>query len=108
MESTATDDLMQGDVGRIAQIAGLEAALKIAVAFRGTTIYINSLDPLFREARNARIRKDYDGGTPTRRLAIKYGLTIRGVRKILGTTGAAIDSGLIELIQRYGGPGTLP
>lgn len=98
---TEGDELLPGDLGRIAQVAGLEAAVKIAVAFKGTEIYINSLDVLFREARNERIRIESSCGIANRRLAVKYGLTHRAVRKILGTTGSPLDPEIAGLIRRY-------
>lgn len=95
------DELLPGDVGRIAQVAGLEAAIKIAIAFKGAVIYINSLEALFREARNERIRVEYSGGMPVRRLALKYGLTDRAVRKVLGTVGTPIEPKIADLVERY-------
>ncbi len=94
--------LFSGDVGRIAEIAGPEAALRIAKALKGTMIYINSLEGLFREARNAAIRKDHRGGMCPRRLAAKYGLSNRAVRKILGSPGEKLDRRLAAIVARVG------
>ena len=96
--------LFSGDVGRIAEIAGPEAALRIAKALKGSMIYINSLEGLFREARNAGIRKDHRGGMCPRRLAAKYGLSNRAVRKILGSPGERLDRRLAALVARVSKP----
>lgn len=71
---------LPGDLGRIAEIAGLQAALSIAREFRGTTIYVPDI---LRRPRDDSIRQEYDKGAPVRRIALKYGLTERCVRKIL-------------------------
>lgn len=77
-------ELLPGDLARIAEVAGVEAAVRIADAFRGTSLYICGLDDLRRRARDERIRQEYDSGTPVRTLARRYNITDRAIRKILG------------------------
>jgi Mor family transcriptional regulator len=75
---------LPGDLRKIAEVAGLDAALKIGRAFRGTHLYIRGLDPFLRIVRDEKIRRDYGkGGTP-RVLSARYGLTTRQIRRILG------------------------
>lgn len=76
-------DSLPGDLRRIAEVAGLEAAVKIARAFRGTCIYVAGLDELRKQIRDERIREDFDAGRPVKMISVKYGLTERGVWKIL-------------------------
>lgn len=74
---------LPGDLRRIAEVAGIEAAVKIGQAFRGTYIYIPGLDDLMKRARDERIRKEYDEGKLVKMIAVKYGLSERGTWKIL-------------------------
>lgn len=71
---------LQGDLQRIAEIAGVEAALKIAREFRGTHLYIPDV---FKKVRDEEIRKEYDGGLSARSLAIKHRIAERTVWDIL-------------------------
>ncbi len=69
----------------IAEMCGLENALKISKKFGGTRPYIPKLDDIMREIRDARIREEYDSGKYTiDRLAQKHGLCIRTISYILG------------------------
>jgi len=72
-----------GDLKKIAELVGVEAAIKIGMYFRGTYIYIGSRPNVLREIRDSKIRKDYDRGLSVKRLSIKYGLTERYIKKIL-------------------------
>lgn len=72
------------DIRRIAEIAGIDAALKIAKEFGGAYLYIPKLDGLYREIRDASIREEYDNGKPVRELARKHDLTDRQIYNILG------------------------
>lgn len=92
---------LSGDLKRIAEVAGIEAALKIAHAFRGAYIYISGLDKLMRLARDEKIRDEYDQGVSVRRLALKYQITERGIRKILGKPSSEIDIDLYALLRNY-------
>ncbi|GAB4389023.1 MAG: hypothetical protein Kow0025_11850 [Thermodesulfovibrionales bacterium] len=71
---------MPGDLGRIAEVAGLEAAVRIARAFRGTCIYVPDIT---RRQRDEEIRSLYDRGKRVREIALRYRLTERTVRNIL-------------------------
>ena len=76
---------LPGDIRKIAEVVGVEPALKLAKAFRGTYLYIHNLDDILREIRNKEIRKSYNKGRKVRDLAIKHRLTERQILNILGT-----------------------
>jgi Mor family transcriptional regulator len=86
---------LPGDLRRIAEVAGVEAAVRIAREFKGTYVYIPRLSELIRQARDLRIRADYDRGIPVRRIALKHGLTQRGVRKILNRPSPEVSNPLV-------------
>ncbi len=75
---------LPGDLRRIAEIAGIDATLKIAKEFGGAYLYIPKLDGLYREIRDASIREEYDNGKSVRELARKHDLTDRHIYNILG------------------------
>jgi Mor family transcriptional regulator len=79
--------MLHGDLRRIAEVAGLEAAMRIAQTFGGTFIYVPGLDDMIRRARDAMIKKEYDGGMSARKLARKHRITERQIRKIVKNTG---------------------
>jgi Mor family transcriptional regulator len=56
--------------------------LKLAAKFQGTGMYFPKLDSLIQEARNKRIRAEFNGGNH-KELAIKYNITEVWVRNIL-------------------------
>jgi Mor family transcriptional regulator len=55
-------EILPGDLRRIAEVAGLEAAVRIAQTFGGTFIYVPGLDDMMRRARDAMIKKDLSKG----------------------------------------------
>jgi Mor family transcriptional regulator len=93
-------DQLPGDIRRIAEVVGVEAAVKIAQAFRGTFIYIHNLDDFIRQIRDKKIRSEYAGGGKVRTLAIKNRLTERQIRNILNIEPASDASpSLLELMK---------
>ena len=76
---------LPGDIRRIAEVIGVEAALKIAKAFRGTRLYIHTTDEFLREIRDKKIREEYSNRSKVRELAIRYELTERQIWNVLGT-----------------------
>lgn len=71
---------LPGDLSAIARVAGIEAAVKIAKAFKGTHLYIPDL---LRHSRDEAIKQAYDSGETARGIAIKYGISERHVWRIL-------------------------
>jgi Mor family transcriptional regulator len=92
-------EFLPGDLRRIAEVAGVEAALKIARAFRGTYLYVPGLDDLMKQIRDEQIRKEYDEGKPVKRLAIKYRLTERQIRRVLNSRAKAVHPLISRLID---------
>jgi Mor family transcriptional regulator len=80
-------EILPGDLRRIAEVAGLEAAVQIAQTFGGTFIYVPGLDDMMRRARDAMIKKEYDGGMSARKLARKHRLTERHIWNIVKNPG---------------------
>lgn len=81
---------LNGDFKRVAELIGVDNALKLSSEFGGLWISIPKLDSLRKEVRNASIREDYDRaaeGNKTsivRHLAKKHNLTGRQIYNILG------------------------
>ena len=73
-------EALPGDLKRIADLAGLDAAIKIAREFRGTTLYIPDIVTQFRDEA---IKYAYDNGETVRKLAMKHRITERTVWRIL-------------------------
>jgi len=74
----------RGDLKDIADVAGPEAAIAIARAFGGQTLYIPTFEAFERARRDARIRAEYDaGGVSVRDLSRRYKLCTRRVTRIL-------------------------
>jgi Mor family transcriptional regulator len=91
--------MLHGDLKRIAEVAGLEAAVRIAQTFGGTFIYVPGLDDMMRRARDAMIKKDYDGGMSARKLARKHRLTERQIWNIVKNTGSeTLPEELLDLL----------
>ena len=84
-ECEGLKDELSGDLRRIADIAGIEAAVKIGRAFKGTYLYIRGIDGLLRILRDVNIKADYDKGVGIRRLSRRYNLTERQIRNILAS-----------------------
>lgn len=92
-------EMFPGDLRRIAEVAGVEAAVRIARAFRGCLLYVPGLDELTRMARDEMIRKDYDEGIHINLLARRYGLTVRRVRMILNASSCEIPQEMLDLLS---------
>jgi Mor family transcriptional regulator len=92
---------LPGDLRRIAEVIGVDCTLKIAKAFRGTYLYIHSLDDLLREIRNKSIREDYTAERlEVSRLAVKHGLTERQIWNILGSEPPSTTTpSLLDLLK---------
>jgi Mor family transcriptional regulator len=90
---------LPGDLRRIAEVAGLEAAVRIARAFRGTYLYVPGLDDLMKQIRDEKIRREYDQGGSVKRLSIKYGITERGIWKVLKRPEKPLHPFLSRLLQ---------
>jgi Mor family transcriptional regulator len=81
-------EMLPGDLKRIAEVAGLEAAVRLARAFRGSFLYVPGLSEVARKARDQMIKRDYDSGLSVRRISAKYDLSERWIWKILNSSSA--------------------
>ncbi len=86
---------LPGDLARLATIIeevcpghGVEATLRIAMAFRGTYVYCHNIDALLRKPRDRWIREQYAAGMRVPEIARAVGLGERRVWDILGTPEA--------------------
>ena len=95
-------DALPGDLRRIAEVAGVEAAVKIARAFRGTFLYVPGLDEMMRRLRDEMIKREYDEGRKVRRIAQKYGITQRRVWMILNSPSSDIPAEVMNLLKDGG------
>jgi Mor family transcriptional regulator len=75
---------LPGNLRRIAELVGIENALKISDEFGGLELFIPKGDDFRRAVRDADIRAAYDGGIKVRILARRYSLTERQIYNILG------------------------
>lgn len=92
-------EMLPGELKRIAEVAGLEAAVRIARSFKGALLYVPGLDDMARMARDAAIRKDYSKGTNARELSKKHHISERQIRRIVSTPGKTnLPNRLIELL----------
>lgn len=66
----------------VAEIVGIEAALKLSAHLGGMYFYYPQLDSLLRTKRDEQIRKEFDGSNH-RELARKYNLTESWIRSIV-------------------------
>jgi len=66
----------------VAEVIGLEAALKLVSAYGGESLYIVKPETAAREARNRAIREAFDGAN-YREIARCHGLTVTMVRRIV-------------------------
>lgn len=84
---------LEGEQRELAETVGLEAYWKLVRIYGGCTVYVAKEKTLTRDRRNRLIREEFNGGN-TRRLARRYGLSQRYIRKIVGerrTTRAEED-----------------
>lgn len=95
MASSFIRDL-PGDLRRIAEVAGLEAAVKIGRAFRGTYLYIHGLDQLQRLLRDEEIRRAYEMGVGIKNLSVRHSLSERQIKRILGEPASMELSNILQ------------
>jgi|GEM_PF-1513482 len=94
-------EMLPGDLRRIAEVAGAEAAVRLARAFRGTFLYVPGLDEIIRRARDASIRRDYAQGESARGLSRRHRLSERQIRNILKTSdGETLPEALLRLVEK--------
>ncbi|MDO9069345.1 MAG: Mor transcription activator family protein [Deltaproteobacteria bacterium] len=83
---------LPGDLAQLATIIdmmvpgmGVAVVIRIALEFRGTTIYCHNMDALTRKARDRWVREHFDAGDRVPDIARAVNLSERRVWEILGT-----------------------
>jgi Mor family transcriptional regulator len=90
---------LHGDLRRIAEVAGVEAAVRISLALGGNVVYVPALGDLHRLARDERIRREFRGGKTVRALSRSFGLTERSIWRILNKAGPRLGPELVSLLE---------
>jgi Mor family transcriptional regulator len=72
---------------RFAQVIGVEATIRLCQAYGGMPVYIPKLDSVIAAQRARRIRAEYNGEN-TAALALRYGLSMRSIQKIVSAAPA--------------------
>ena len=67
----------------LSKLIGIENTFVVAKHYQGTGLYLPKLDGVLADLRNKKIKREFNGGN-YKELAIKYGLTERWVREIVG------------------------
>ncbi len=84
---------LPGALREIAEMCGLDNALKIGEKFGGSNLYIPKPNGLMRDIRNARIRNEYDSGKYTiSALSRRHGLSSRMISYILSEVSGEAGS----------------
>ncbi len=91
---------LPGELRRIAQVAGLEAAVRISSAFGGNVIYVPALDELRKLARDEKIRMGFRSGGTARELSDRFGLSERSIWRVLNRPVPRLKEELLGLIER--------
>jgi len=92
---------LPGDLKRVAEVIGLEAALTLADVFGGGYLVIPKCEGILKEIRNRKIRELYDaGGITIRELAWKFKLSDRQIKTILSGTDEEIHPTLFDIMKK--------
>lgn len=83
------DDIPDG-YREIADIIGVDAAVALAEARGGDSVYVPMPEMITRKARNRAIRAEFNGCN-YRHLARRYNLTVTMIRQILGAHKTGVD-----------------
>ncbi len=90
---------LPGELRRIADVVGLEGALRIAAVFGGNMLYVPALEELQRLARDETIRRQFRSGATARTLAERFRLTERSIWRVLNRRMPRLKEELISLIE---------
>jgi Mor family transcriptional regulator len=82
-----TRDMLPEAHGRLAEVIGVEATVRLCKAYGGTPLYIPKLDALIAARRARMIRSEFDGAN-TAMLARRYGVSMRTVQTIVSNAPA--------------------
>lgn len=76
-------EYLPGDLKAIAEVVGVEAAVRIGTKFQGMMLYVAGLDELKRTLRDERIMTAYGRGSSVKTLSERFGISRRGIHKII-------------------------
>jgi Mor family transcriptional regulator len=97
--SELADELTMEDLPEnyriVAEICGMESAVKLSQQMSSLTIYVPSFDKLTRDRRDERIRAEFTGFN-LRPLAQKYGLSETWIREIVQRKPADVTVDMFE------------
>lgn len=99
LDNITLDDL-EGDQRALAEIIGIEDYRQLVKEYGGTHIYIPEHEGFKAAARNALIRKEFNGYN-FKDLARKYDLTESSIRNIVGDLKNKIRSAPLEGQQSF-------
>ncbi len=86
-ETVSLEELLQEvgeEFGELVKIIGVEAALKVARGFGGSTICVPKLARLYQKRRDVKIREAFDHGASAKELSRQHDLTLTQIYNILG------------------------
>lgn len=93
-----TEEMLPEAHRKLAGVIGVEATLKLCEVYGGLQMYVPVMDGVYSVARARLIRAAYNGMN-TSQLALKYGLSTRGVQKIVEDLPPPQLSGQIDLFD---------
>ena len=90
MKDEALYMYLPGELRHIAEVTGMDAAVRLGLVFGGSMLYVPMVEDLQRMVRNERIQRDYHRGVTARMLARRHGLTERSIWRVLNQPGPSI------------------
>lgn len=76
------EDIKNSTVAELAEIVGIEAAMKIVEVYSGSVIYLPKMESVLASVRDRHIREEFDG-TNGHKLAIRYNVSDRWVLRVV-------------------------
>lgn len=76
------EDIKNSTVAELAEIVGIEAAMKIVEVYSGSVIYLPKMESVLASVRDRHIREEFDG-TNGHKLAIRYNVSDSWVLRVV-------------------------
>lgn len=76
------EDIKNSTVAELAEIIGIEAAMKIVEVYSGSVIYLPKMESVLAPVRDRKIREEFDG-TNGHKLAIRYNVSDSWVLRVV-------------------------
>ncbi len=76
------EDIKNSTVAELAEIVGIEAAMKIVEVYSGSVIYLPKMESVLATVRDRHIREEFDG-TNGHKLAIRYNVSDSWVLRVV-------------------------